>query len=156
MQTGRAGRIILIAVVLIAGTVAVGTAPSARPLLARGWATAVSFVSAWSVSSTTTAPTGTTNASSSRATSPAPHRQTAPLSSAQLGAPLVHGTMITACGAPDDLKVVVTVGVKMGRAVDVAVKTVPTNSAVAACIERATRELQWDISPKLEHVTVTY
>jgi hypothetical protein len=64
--------------------------------------------------------------------------------------------MITACGAPDDLKVVVTVGVKMGRAVDVAVKTVPTNSAVAACIERATRELQWDISPKLEHVTVTY
>jgi hypothetical protein len=64
--------------------------------------------------------------------------------------------MLTACGAPDDLKVVVTVGVKMGRAADVVVKTVPPNSVVAACIERATRELQWDISPKLEHVTVTY
>jgi hypothetical protein len=155
MQTGRAGRMILIAVVLLAGTAAVGTAPSARPFLARGWATVVSSLSAWSASSTT-APSGTANANRSRETSPAPHRQTAPLSSAQLGAPLVHGTMLTACGAPDDLKVVVTVGVKMGRAADVVVKTVPPNSVVAACIERATRELQWDISPKLEHVTVTY
>ncbi len=83
-------------------------------------------------------------------------RQAGPLSSAQLGAPLVHGTFVTACGAPDDLKIVVDVTVKMGRATHVAVKTRPPNPAVAACIERAARELQWDVSPKTDHVTVTY
>jgi hypothetical protein len=82
--------------------------------------------------------------------------QAAPLSSAQLGAPLVHGRFVTDCGAPDDMKVVVQVTVKMGHAVAVAATTDPSNAAVAACVEKATREMQWDASPKTQHATVTY
>lgn len=84
------------------------------------------------------------------------HRQAAPLSSAQLGAPLVHGTFVAACGAPDDMKVVVHLDVKKGHAYGVSVKTRPPNSTVASCIERAVRDLKWDISPQVGHVTVTY
>lgn len=84
------------------------------------------------------------------------HRQAAPLSNAQLGAPLVHGKFVSACGAPDDMKVVVRLDVKKGRASKVAVKTQPPNSAVATCVEHAIRGLQWDISPQVGHVTVTY
>jgi len=82
--------------------------------------------------------------------------QTAPLSSARLGAPLVNGKFVSDCGAPDDMKVVVKVTVKMGRPVDVTVKTDPANGAVASCVEKATREMQWDVSPKTQHATVTY
>jgi hypothetical protein len=82
--------------------------------------------------------------------------QAAPLSSAQLGAPLVHGKFVTDCGAPDDMKVVVKVTVKMGRAVDVDVTTDPANAGVASCVEKATREKQWDVSPKKQRATVTY
>jgi len=84
------------------------------------------------------------------------HRQTAPLSSAQLGAPLVHGRFVSACGAPDDMKVVVHLDVKKGRASKIAVKTQPASAAVASCIESAIRDLQWDVSPQVGHVTVTY
>jgi hypothetical protein len=84
------------------------------------------------------------------------HRQTGPLSSAQLGAPLVHGSFVVACGAPDDMKVVVKAAVRMGHAVHVSVKTAPPNPTVASCIERATRDLQWDVSPRTDHVTVKY
>jgi len=82
--------------------------------------------------------------------------QATPLSSAQLGAPLVHGRFVTECGAPDDMKVVVKVTVKSGRAVAVDVTTDPANAAVASCVEKATREKQWDVSPKTQHATVTY
>jgi hypothetical protein len=82
--------------------------------------------------------------------------QTAPLSSAQLGAPLVHGRFVTECGAPDDMKVVVKVTVKMGRAVAVDVTTDPNSAQVASCVEKATREKQWDVSPKTQRATVTY
>jgi hypothetical protein len=82
--------------------------------------------------------------------------QAAPLSSAQLGAPLVHGRFVTECGAPEDMKVVVKVTVKTGRAVAVVATTDPPNPAVASCVEKATRDLQWDVSPKTQHLTVTY
>jgi hypothetical protein len=82
--------------------------------------------------------------------------QTAPLSSAQLGAPLVHGKFVTDCGAPDDMKVVVKVTVRNGRAVTVDVKTDPANGPVASCVERATRDKLWDVSPKTQSATVTY
>jgi hypothetical protein len=80
----------------------------------------------------------------------------APLSSAELGAPLVHGAFVTACGAPQDMKVVVKAAVKMGRAVDVAVTTDPPDPVVAACIDKAVRDLQWEPSRKTDHVTVRY
>jgi hypothetical protein len=84
------------------------------------------------------------------------HRQAAPLSKAQLGAPLVHGKFLSTCGAPDDMKVVVHLDVKMGHATKVTVKTQPPNPTVASCVERAVRDLEWDMSPQVGHVTVTY
>ena len=84
------------------------------------------------------------------------HRQTAPLSSAQLGAPLVNGRWVTECGASETMKVVVKLDVKMGHAVKVDVKTDPPDSIVAACVDHAARDLRWDVSPKTDHVTVRY
>jgi hypothetical protein len=83
-------------------------------------------------------------------------RQTAPLSSAQLGAPLVHGPFISACGATNDMKFVATLAVKMGHATDVTVKASPPNPVIEGCVERAMKDLRWDISPNTGHVTVTY
>jgi hypothetical protein len=83
-------------------------------------------------------------------------RQTAPLSSAQLGAPLVHAPFVAACGASDDMKVVVTLAVKLGHASEVTAKTVPPNPVVEGCVERAVRDLHWDSSPMTGHLTVTY
>ncbi len=85
-----------------------------------------------------------------------PRRQGAALSSAQLGAPLAHETFVTDCGAPADMKVMLKVTVKGGRAIDAEAKTTPPNPVVESCVERAVRELQWDISPKVAHVTVRY
>ena|GEM_PF-1615383 len=85
-----------------------------------------------------------------------PRRQTAPLSSAQLGAPLVHGGFVTACGAPDTMKVTLKLDVRNGRAFNVRVKTHPSDPTVSACIAKAARDLRWDSSPRTGHVTVTY
>jgi hypothetical protein len=73
--------------------------------------------------------------------------QAAPLSSAQLGAPLVNGKFVSECGAPDDMKVVVKVTVRMGHPTAVTVATDPPNGAVASCVEKSTREMHWDVSP---------
>jgi hypothetical protein len=54
------------------------------------------------------------------------------------------------------MKVVAEVTVKMGRAIALRVKSYPSDPTVSACVERAIRELQWDISPKTDRVTVTY
>jgi hypothetical protein len=85
-----------------------------------------------------------------------PHRQSAPLSNTQLGAPLVHGTFLGECGAPDAMHVTLKVNVKFGRATSVDVKTTPPDTTIAACIERAVRDKQWDVSPHPGKVTVTY
>ncbi|MCL2450926.1 MAG: hypothetical protein FWD17_18435, partial [Polyangiaceae bacterium] len=85
------------------------------------------------------------------------HRhQRTPLTAAQLGAPLVHGPFVPACGAPDSMKVTLEVDVKEGRARDVRAKSIPPNPVVEGCIERAVRDLSWDVSPKAGHVTVHY
>jgi hypothetical protein len=83
-------------------------------------------------------------------------RQTAPLSSAQLGAPLVHGAFVAACGAPDNMKVTVDLSVRRGHPEKVAVTTVPPDPKIAACIEHAVRDLRWDVSPHAGRLTVTY
>jgi hypothetical protein len=87
---------------------------------------------------------------------PPPRKQAGPLSNAQLGAPLVHGTFVSACGAPDDMKVTVKASVRAGHATTVTVKTTPDNPTVGSCIEQAVRGMQWDISPKTGKVTVNY
>jgi hypothetical protein len=96
------------------------------------------------------------------ASAPAPdaaapvRRQRAPLSAAQLGAPLLHGPFVPACGAPDSMKVTVQVAVKAGRATEVHAQSIPANPVIEGCVERAVRDLRWDISPQMGHVTVHY
>jgi hypothetical protein len=158
MPKGRSGRIILTAVFVIAGLVLLASATGRLPLLTRAWGPLGSSIADWTSSALATAPSPPADAGAApHADASAPvRRQTAPLSSAQLGAPLVHGTFVASCGAPDDMKVTVNVAVKMGRATNVSVATQPANAAVASCIERAVRDVQWDASPKVDHVTVTY
>jgi hypothetical protein len=160
MHKRRTGRIIIAAMVVLAGVAVVGSAATGRlALLTRTWAPVASSLAASAWFTLAPAPQAAdANAPGTDAADAGPtvHRQTAPLSSAQLGTPLVHGTFVSACGAPDDMKVVVDVTVKMGRATHVTATTQPSNPTVASCIERATRNLYWDISPKTDHVTVTY
>jgi hypothetical protein len=150
----------LIAAVLVAFVVlaAIASAATGRcPLLLHAFSTLASRVAALPPLSSAPSSVSTPSEAGSNVDAGAPvHRQVAPLSTAQLGAPLVHGTFVGQCGAPDDMKVVVHATVKMGRAVSVTVKTQPPNPVVASCIEKATRDLRWDVSPKVEHVTVTY
>jgi hypothetical protein len=159
MQPRRTGRTIVLVVLLVvlagAGVLA---AEGKLPVFRRTVATIASSVAS-SVEAVTSPADSTQTPDPNPVTPDAGvtiHRQAGPLSSAQLGAPLVHGTFVIACGAPDDMKVVVKAAVKMGHAVHVNVKTDPPNPTVKACIERATRDLQWDVSPKTDHVTVTY
>jgi hypothetical protein len=155
MKKRRTGRILLAAILVLGVVALVGSAATGRlPVFARTWGTIASSVAALSSSASLAAREPDAGPVDDAGT--IVRRQTAPLSSAQLGAPLVHGTFVSACGAPDDMKVVVNATVKMGRAVAVTVKTQPANPAVASCVERAARELQWDVSPKAGRVTVTY
>ena len=160
MPNGRSGRNITAGLLLVATGALVGVVATRRlPAVAQALAPLASSVAAWASSPPPppSAPTTDDRAKpSADAAAVAVHRQTAPLSSAQLGAPLVHGTFVGPCGAPDNMKVVVNVAVKMGHATKVSVTTLPPDPTVAGCVERAVRELQWDISPKTEHVTVTY
>jgi hypothetical protein len=78
------------------------------------------------------------------------------LTNAQLSAPLRHASFISGCGAPDDMKVSVGVAVKMGHPVGVTVHTTPPSPAVAACIDRSVRGLQWPVSAKTDFVTTNY
>ena len=156
MPKRRSGRLLLAAVFVTASVVLLGSATGRLPFVTRAWGPLTSSVADWASSALAPAPPADASAGSSTDASAAPRRQASPLSSAQLGAPLVHGTFVAACGAPDDMKVTVNATVKMGRAASVGVTTQPPNPVVASCIERAIRDLQWDISPKSDHVTVTY
>ncbi len=156
MPERRGGRIIFIALFVTASVALLGAATGRLPLLARSLGPLASSVADWASSSLAPEPPLDAGIRTNADASAPPRRQTAPLSSAQLGAPLVHGTFVAACGAPDNMKVTVNVAVKMGRATTLVVTTQPPDSAVAACVEKAIRDLQWDISPKLDRVTVTY
>jgi hypothetical protein len=82
--------------------------------------------------------------------------QTPDLTNAQLAAPLRAVGFISACGAPDDMKLTVRVAVKMGKAVGVTVSTNPPSPGVAACVDRHVRGLVWPVSEKADFVTVNY
>lgn len=160
MANGRSGRNITAGILLLAVGAVVGVVATRRlPAVAQALAPLASSVAAWASSPSpppSSAPSSDALGKPSADAAVALHHQTAPLSSAQLGAPLVHGTFVGPCGAPDNMKVVVNVAVKMGHAVKVTVTTLPPDPTVASCVERAVRDLQWDISPKTDHVTVTY
>jgi hypothetical protein len=143
-RDGRGGKALwLLLVVLLGGLVVAALWYSGKLPLANLIAAALSDA-------------GDGDAPTADASTPPVKHQTGPLSSAQLSAPLVNGAWVTACGAADTMKVVVKLDVKGGRAVKVDVKTEPPDAAVAACIERAARDLRWDVSPKTDHVTVRY
>ncbi|HEY8072922.1 MAG TPA: hypothetical protein VIF62_02400, partial [Labilithrix sp.] len=78
------------------------------------------------------------------------------LTNAQLHGPMANGGFISACGAPNDMKVTVRVAVKGGRAVGVSVSTNPSNPAVASCVDHHVRSLSWPPSPKLDSFTTVY
>lgn len=78
------------------------------------------------------------------------------LTQAQLAAPMRNASFVSACGAPDSMKVTVKVAVKMGRAVGVSVYTNPPNPGVASCIDRRVRGITWPSNPKTDFVTTTY
>jgi hypothetical protein len=77
------------------------------------------------------------------------------LTNAQLAAPMQR-LNVGACGAPNDMKVVVRVAVKQGRAVGVSIVTQPQNPSVAACIDRSVRGLSWPPHPKMDSFTTVY
>lgn len=78
------------------------------------------------------------------------------LTDAQLAGPMRNAAFVSACGAPDSMKVTVKVAVKMGRAVGVSVYTNPPNPQVASCIDRHVRGLSWPANPKMDSFTTTY
>jgi hypothetical protein len=154
----RRALVVVLALLAVLAAGAALTATGRLPFLVHAWGTLpfASSAEASAGASASAAPLPDDAGASKGEAGATPRPQTAPLSSAQLGAPLVHGTFVTACGAPDDMKVVVKVDVKMGHAVKVDVKTDPPDPAVAACIDKATRDLRWDPSTKTGHVTVRY
>jgi hypothetical protein len=44
----------------------------------------------------------------------------------------------------------------MGRAVGVSVYTTPPNAQIAACVDRAVRNLSWPANGKMDSFTTTY
>ena len=82
--------------------------------------------------------------------------QAAPLTSAQLSAPLYHVTFLSDCGAPPDMHVTLKVTVKMGRATSAQAITDPPDPGISACIERAASDLHWPASRRSNQVTVRY
>jgi eukaryotic-like serine/threonine-protein kinase len=75
------------------------------------------------------------------------------LTQAQLGAPLNGGGVVTGCGTPGDMKVVIQVAVQNGHAVGVTVTTNPSNPGISACIAGRVRGLSWPSHPKRDFVT---
>jgi hypothetical protein len=78
------------------------------------------------------------------------------LTDGQLSGPLRSGGFISACGAPDSMKVKVQVAIKNGHAVGVTVTTTPPNSGIQSCIDHAVRGMGWPSSPKMDSFTTSY
>ncbi len=82
--------------------------------------------------------------------------QTPDLTKEQLAGPLRSVSFISACGAPDDMKVTVQVAIKNGRAIGVTVATNPSNAGVAGCVAGRVRGLAWPVSSKADFMTMSY
>jgi hypothetical protein len=143
MSAGRIVVLVVVAAVLVGvGLVMTGHAPGVEKEL-------TTLASSWTAASGDAGPADAGADAAVKA-------QAAPLSSAQLSAPLYHATFIAGCGAPADMKVVLTATVKLGRAVDVKATTDPPDPTIEVCIENAARDLRWDASKRTDKVTVRY
>jgi hypothetical protein len=78
------------------------------------------------------------------------------LTDTQIAGPMRNASFLGPCGAPDSMKVTVRVAIRMGHAVGVSVYTNPPSSGVAACVDRAVRNLAWPANPKMDSFTTTY
>lgn len=78
------------------------------------------------------------------------------LTDTQLNGPMRNASFLNSCGAPNSMKVTVRVAIKMGRAVGVSVYTNPPNAQIAACVDRAVRNLSWPANGKMDSFTTTY
>ena len=78
------------------------------------------------------------------------------LTDAQLSAPMASGEMMSECGVPETMKVVVKVAVRDGRALGVTVATSPENPDVAICVDKAVRAMPWPASAKRFTFTTAY
>lgn len=78
------------------------------------------------------------------------------LTDQQLSGPMHNATFLSACGAPDSMKVTVRVAIKMGRAIGVSVYTIPPNGQVASCVDHAVRGLTWPANSKMDSFSTTY
>jgi hypothetical protein len=78
------------------------------------------------------------------------------LTDAQLSAPMANGEMISECGAPETMKVVVKVAVRDGRAMGATVATSPESVDVATCVDKAVRAMSWPVSAKRFTFTTAY
>ena len=54
------------------------------------------------------------------------------------------------------MKVTVRTVVKMGRAIGVSVYTTPPNGGIAACVDRAVRNIAWPVNAKADGFTTNY
>lgn len=83
--------------------------------------------------------------------------QSAPeLSNAELSEPLSNPTFLTSCGATDSMVVMIKVAIRNGKAMGVTVATRPASPEVAACVDKAVRQLSWPPSAKRFSLTTRY
>lgn len=78
------------------------------------------------------------------------------LSDRDLSSPMASGEVISECGAPDDMKLVVKVAVVDGKAAGVTVFTKPESPEVASCVDKAVRAMSWPRSSKRFAFTTAY
>jgi hypothetical protein len=76
----------------------------------------------------------------------------ADLTTDQLGAPMRSSGWFSSCGLADSANADICVAVKKGKPLGVSVAVTPTNKRVAACIDRAARQLHFPSSDKLDVV----
>ena len=80
----------------------------------------------------------------------------APLTDAELVAPMRDATFVSRCGAPASMKVTVRIAVRDGRAYGVSIYANPPDPDVARCIAQAVRKLVWASTPHRDFFTTTY
>jgi len=87
----------------------------------------------------------------------APGTKEAPdLTDAELAGPMRDGLFLDDCGVPSSTHVTVKVAIRNGRAVGISVYPVPSSPAIAGCVERHVRALQWPPSAKMDSFMTTY
>jgi hypothetical protein len=74
----------------------------------------------------------------------------------QLAGPVQSSAYFSNCPLADSAHANICVAIKQGMPLGVSVKVSPSNKAVAACIDRATRKLRWPTSAKLDIVHQTF